>query len=326
MPHIASRGIIYVTDFGASGVHIFFVISGFIMVYTSFKSKADQFVPTAFLLRRFVRIYPIYWIYATLYIMFPIVSGGYKLPLKDIAGSLLLLPGYSSFIIGQGWTLSFEVYFYLCFAAFMILGSLKGLLVMSAFFLLSIAVGAEFRADNAALHIVANSLLIEFLAGAWIGFFYVSEFRLSPTVSNLLVLISLALFLAGLAFGYHRLPSVLIWGVPSSLLITGSVFRERAGKLPDLINGASYLGDSSYSLYLMHLLMIGILVRGFFAFFPKPEDPFLLDIYLVLIVLCVTILCVVGAAILYDVVERRVVGTLQTMVRNFSKKPVPIAR
>src|SRR5665213_3234536 len=56
-----------VAHFGGSGVHIFFVISGFIMVYTSFKRSDRTFSTSQFLIRRIIRIYPIYILYSLIY-------------------------------------------------------------------------------------------------------------------------------------------------------------------------------------------------------------------------------------------------------------------
>jgi exopolysaccharide production protein ExoZ len=103
----------YLFGFGACGVHIFFVISGFVMVYATFARSRAGIPASKFVWRRFVRIFPIYWIYAAVYL-----AAGHQISLRDTIGSLLLLPGYSSLIIGQGWTLSFELYFYICFCRF----------------------------------------------------------------------------------------------------------------------------------------------------------------------------------------------------------------
>ena len=47
----------HVATFGASGVHIFFVISGFVMIYTSFYNEIDNFSSSKFLTKRIIRIY-----------------------------------------------------------------------------------------------------------------------------------------------------------------------------------------------------------------------------------------------------------------------------
>ena len=306
----------YIGDFGRSGVHIFFVISGFIMVYTSFEKEFGNFDSSTFLLRRFLRIYPIYWIYSAAYILFrQIVSEGYG-SIWNVLGSLLLFPGYSYLIISQGWTLSYEVYFYICFGFFMMLGLLRGLLVMSLFFLVAIAVGLVFHSDSAGFHLVTNSLLVEFLFGAWIAYFFVLDARLSTTLSNVILLLGLGIFSGGLAFGYNRFPSVLMWGAPSALLIAGSVFNERGGNLPVFIQRYSYLGDSSYSLYLLHVLLIGVMLTVFRAVLPNFGSDY------IAICLVLTVLCILIAVVSYELIERRLVGFLQTIVRNIQRRRV----
>lgn len=53
---------------GAAGVHVFFIISGFIMVLTSKEAFAVEGSMRRFLARRVIRVYPIYWIVALLYL------------------------------------------------------------------------------------------------------------------------------------------------------------------------------------------------------------------------------------------------------------------
>src|ERR1039458_8235926 len=132
----------YVAEFGGAGVHIFFVISGFIMVYTSFKLKTDSFSTKKFLIKRAIRIYPIYFIYSFFYLLFyHYFASGKNLTVDQFFGSIFLLPGYSYYIIGPGWTLAYEVYFYACFSIAMVLGLTRGLLALTLFFLATIVFG-----------------------------------------------------------------------------------------------------------------------------------------------------------------------------------------
>jgi exopolysaccharide production protein ExoZ len=251
--------------FGASGVHIFFVISGFIMVYTSFRRKNDVGFSTArFLTRRFVRIYPIYFVYCALYVLFyHQVFGVSYLSVPDLIGTLLLLPGYSQKIIGQGWTLAYEVYFYVCFAIAMIVGLKRGLFVLTAFFLGSVLLRFVVDVGSPAAFVFTSSLLLEFLFGAWIAYTVLSGTRMPGAVALAMVAVGLVGYAAGFAFGFSRLPSMLTWGVPSALLVGGVVFVESNGKLPSFIQRWSFLGDSSYSLYLLHVLLIDALIELF---------------------------------------------------------------
>jgi exopolysaccharide production protein ExoZ len=309
-----SPSLLYLGEFGGAGVHIFFVISGFIMVYTSFQKESGNFSSPNFILKRFIRIFPIYWIYAAAsLIVYRSFYEGYSRSLSEIIGSILLLPSYSSMLIPQGWTLSFELYFYICFACFMLCGLFSGLLTMTLFFLTSVTVGLFFPFDNAGFHLVTNSLLLEFLIGAWTGYFFVKGSKLGATLSNGLLVIALAGFVGSFAFGYNRLPTVLTLGVPSALLIAGSVFKERCGNLPRLAQRLSFLGDSSYSLYLTHWLLISVLPKAFFMPFANP-------VYFLPFCVAYTLLSIVIAIVLYELLERRLVRSLQAIVKHTKDK------
>jgi exopolysaccharide production protein ExoZ len=307
----ASRGMLYFANFGGVGVHLFFVISGFIMVYASFGGQLTLFQPSMFLFRRFCRIYPIYWIYAAAYLLLhQSILQSYSLSSGDVLGSLLLLPGYSHLIIGPGWTLSFEVYFYICFGLFMSLGLVRGLSAMTLFFLGSIVIGSIFYFNNAAFHVATDTLLVEFLAGAWIANLFLARIHVSAKMSNLLIALACAGFAGGFAYGYHRLPSLLMWGLPSALLITGLVFKERIGQFAGFFQRLSFLGDSSYSLYLLHILLIDLFFKAYLTMFSDPGFGY------VAMCLVFTVLCIIIAFVLYELIERRIVRTLQGITKN----------
>ena len=249
----------YLFAFGAVGVHIFFVISGFIMVFTSrFDGGFDA---KAFLRRRLLRIYPIYWICAALYLFVHLLLGkSYELSLGEIIGALMLLPDDAAAIIGPAWTLAYEMFFYICFGIAMMAGLNRGLVLLSAVFLISIAAGVVFPIDNATWHLMTNSLLLEFIAGAVIGWFLVRG-HLPERGGGWLVSLSVILFGLGIVWGYESAPSVLIWGVPSTLLIAGAVMLESGRAMPDWIKRIGHYGDSSYALYLIHILVVTVAIQ-----------------------------------------------------------------
>jgi exopolysaccharide production protein ExoZ len=322
IPGTISKTILQNGLLGASGVHIFFVISGFIMVYSSFYRNNDgHFSFSKFLSRRAIRIYPIYFIYCGLYIYFyhnflgaPLLSFG------ELIGSLLLLPGYSARIIGPGWTLAYEVYFYLCFSIAMIVGLKKGIRALTVFFLASIALRLAVDTGSQAIFVFTNSLLIEFLLGAWIGYAVVSEVRVGDLPARLMLALAFAGFLAGIIFGFNRLPAVLMWGVPSALLVAGSVFSELNGRIPTLIRKYSFLGDSSYSLYLIHVVLIDIVIvlaintGDWITAYAQHVG----TLGMILACCVITAYCIAVALFLYEVVERRLVGRLRDFFRRKS--------
>ncbi|MBN8831478.1 MAG: acyltransferase [Sphingomonadales bacterium] len=245
----------YFIGFGRAGVHIFFVISGFIMVMTAHSDH--DYSARRFIMRRLRRIYPIYWLsaalcYATFWFLAP-----QPLPVGagDVLGALLLWPGEAPNIIGAAWTLSFEVYFYLCFGLAMILGLNRGLLLLAAFFIGSIAAGVIVRPQGAVLAQMTNALLLEFLAGAAVGWLAVNN-RLPERFGPMLVLISVVLFGAGIAYGYDRLPAIVNWGPASVLLVLGVVSWERRSAANMAVRQIGKLGNSSYALYLNHQAII----------------------------------------------------------------------
>lgn len=250
----------YVLAFGAVGVHIFFVISGFIMVHTS--SFAGGFSARQFLRRRLMRIYPIYWICVALYLLaHAAIAQPYDLTPGQLAGALLLAPGHAARIIGPAWTLAFEMYFYLCFGLFMTLGLNRGLLALGGFFLAMIALHPLLPWRGAAINLAGSTLLLEFLAGCAIGWLSRTG-RLPGSGGTVLIGLALALFAAGLMLGYDRYPSVVVWGVPSALLVGGLVMVENGRRAGPATVRLGRLGESSYALYLVHILVITLVLTA----------------------------------------------------------------
>jgi exopolysaccharide production protein ExoZ len=310
-PEIVSRNFNYLASFGASGVHIFFVISGFVMFYTSFAKTRSDFSPQAFLMRRLIRIYPIYILYALSFLLaYKGLSTEYRLATGQIVGSLLLIPDYSSLIIGPGWTLSYEIYFYLCFAILMTLGSTRGMVALTLFFLSSIVTGIVLHPDQPIIRVATNPLLMEFIAGAWIAYYLIFFRPIHSMLSNLMMLAGIAGFAIGLLAGYSRFPSTLVWAFPSALLVAGLVFKEFGGQSPKLIRAISFLGDSSYSLYLLHIMLVDAFLYSMGLFLPLPTlEP---------LVICtlLTILCCLVSIFCYHFIEHPMLLYLQRVSKG----------
>ena len=105
------------------GIHIFFVISGFIMILTTKNFGAPGAWKT-FLVRRLIRIVPLYWVLTTVMVAGVLMApGSLELPAdrwQYIAGSYLFIPVLRAAddlrpILGQGWTLDYEMFFYAAF-------------------------------------------------------------------------------------------------------------------------------------------------------------------------------------------------------------------
>lgn len=308
------------SHFGASGVHIFFVISGFIMVYTSFHDNVDgSFSPSQFLVRRVLRIYPIYFVYCGLYVLFyrsffatPFLS------IQDLIGTLLLLPGYSAKIIGPGWTLAYEMYFYLCFGVAMVAGLKRGMQILTIFFLSSVSLRFLIDTTQQPVFLITNSLLTEFLLGAWLGYAVVTQVRVPNPIAGTMVVLGLSGFITGMLLGFDRLPATLMWGVPSALLVAGFVFFERNGQIPWFVRQCSFLGDSSYSLYLLHVVLIDAAIvlimnccNSISTYIGQAGAPGIIFVCFFFMAYGIAV-----AVIFYDLIERKLTDTLRNLLRR----------
>jgi exopolysaccharide production protein ExoZ len=263
----------YLFGFGAVGVHIFFIISGFIMVLTSVRPD-KPYEPRKFFKRRLLRIYPIYWLCVLAYVgIHSLIGKPYDLSLGEAVKALLLWPSSAALFIGPAWTLAYEMFFYICFGFAMMLSLTRGLIALCLVFGALIAVGQFATLDSYDLVVVTNLLLAEFLAGAaigWLAHMQLLPLRWGPSLTAL----GAALFVAGMIADYTRWPSPVVWGVPSAILVLGIVSWESAHGASPLIKRMSRLGDSSYVLYLIHILLISVAVylsgRVPNAFIPSP--------------------------------------------------------
>jgi exopolysaccharide production protein ExoZ len=244
----------YLFGFGAVGVHIFFVISGFIMVVTS--QATTPYDPISFYRRRFMRIYPIYWVCAAGYVaIYWLIGQPYSLSIGETLRAMVLWPGDAPRIIAPAWTLAFEMYFYICFGVAMMASLTRGLALLGAAFLLAIAWGALAHPTSQLAGLATNTLLLEFLGGAAIGWLFLKS-RLPLRAGPVLSFLGISLFAGGTVFGYERLPSAICWGLPSVIVVLGLVSWEQLRGANSLVRWLGKLGDSSYVLYLIHVAII----------------------------------------------------------------------
>ena len=301
----------YWFELGAAGVHVFFCISGFVIMHTSYSGGTRGMPTRRFLLRRFVRIFPIYWLCCLAYIAYHQGWGeGYRMSAQSWLGAFLLLPSDSSRIIGPGWTLSYELYFYLCFAALLRLPALVALLTLTGLFVLSIALGTV-SGFSGPMAIATNPLILEFCAGCWLGYSFARWNIGSRAFGVGLIVLGLALFVAGGIMDYRTVPLSVMWGVPSIFMVAGCLMAEGSGGLPKLLQRASRLGDSSYVLYLIHILFITVaLDLGLDSLVPmEPLSG-------VLVAFLVALSCAIFAAWIFNFIERPMLRWLRRNVVN----------
>jgi peptidoglycan/LPS O-acetylase OafA/YrhL len=246
---------------GFSGVDLFFVISGFIMIYITQTGIGNLKIAPAFLFARFSRIYPLWWLVLGIIAavwsikpswVFSSISGA-----PNLWADFLLLPHNRLPLLAVGWTLIHEVYFYIVFSAL--------LLVPRKYFDLSlltwmglVAMGNALLPANQSplLALITSPLTIEFGVGMLIGKMYVNRLKISPTL--LLALGFVWLITAYLTITnvreFFEAPwsRVLAFAPAWGLICLGAINLElsKGLKLPALLIG---LGNISYALYLIHV-------------------------------------------------------------------------
>ena len=249
-------------EFGTSGVDLFFVISGFIMVVTT---SGGRVTPLEFWRRRIVRVVPLYWLLTLLMVAVALVAPGLfktlKVQASTLIQSLLFIPHFSQSFPGivwpllvPGWTLNFEMFFYLVFGLVLFLPERRRLLPLVAFFVALTAIGLVFGPfASAAAQTYTNPMLLEFAAGASIGAWWLSgRWRLPSSTSWLLIGAGFVLLLLR-----DREPLGTSTQIVGAVLVVVGALDARFAEWKSPLLQA--LGDSSYSLYLTHIFTLGAL-------------------------------------------------------------------
>lgn len=244
--------------FGHCGVDIFFVISGFLMMWVH---KKDIDTPTQwlyFLKRRFARIYPTYWVAFLfpfcLYLFQGRIGEGAEITPISAMKSFFLLPQEGRPVLVVSWTLVYEIIFYLIFG-FLILNKRLGIFCFT-FWLVGISVCALGNFPSASADPFFDLRNLEFFLGIGIAFLLQ---KYPSYASPWCWKISLALFGCGIFVNWYY-PNSFYWlaTLPTALFLLGLVNFNLENRIPQAMLS---LGKISYSLYLIHVPIILLLCK-----------------------------------------------------------------
>ncbi len=317
----------------ASGVDIFFVISGFIMLVSNRNST-----PGRFALRRIIRIVPLYWILtvalAVLALLQPAQFRTTVMSAGDLVKSLLFIPyvnrghpGEVFPLLVPGWSLNLEMFFYLIFAFVLLIGARWRVWVVGAIFGALVGVGLAAKGyAPAELLFYTDVRLLEFWLGMLIAHLTLSgSLTLPPFAAVGLIATGFLVLLTGFPVGSLTpggFPQVVLGNVlPSAAVIVGAITLERrgwVGQHPWL----HWMGDASYSIYLTHIFSLG---AARFVWARLGWDGGGLPgagAFAVFGMTCV----MAGAALIYYSVEKPTLNVLQRLLTRHPKGPAPLAK
>ncbi|MBA3869009.1 MAG: acyltransferase [Anaerolineae bacterium] len=307
-------------SFGYVGVDFFFVLSGFIIYFVNRKVMGVSQAVQPYLLKRFLRVYPIYWLITTAKIVvlftLPSFAKPYETNVGQILRSYVLFPQPTDLpIIGAAWTLSYEVMFYLIFGLAIVLGlwwfrrifAIWGISIL-AFQIIRLVAGTGFQ-SNYLLDFILNERNFEFMLGCLSAYLILNHqipYRAWILAMGVIVFTLSAVYVDnnGVVPSY-----TLFFGIASFLIVTASagIESQRPFKLP---RSLIFLGDASYSVYLTHALFINIfaliLTRLDLVTRFGPTLPLIL----------MAVFAIIGGCLVYGLVEKPLLSIMNKWVKT----------
>lgn len=314
----------------ASGVDIFFVISGFIMMISNGNSR-----PGSFAIRRIIRIVPLYWFLtaalAMLALWAPVQFRTTVVSAAAVTKSLLFIPylnpghpGEVFPLLVPGWSLNLEMFFYLIFAFVLLAPGRWRLWIVGAIFGALVSWGLAAKGAVAPeILFYTDVRLLEFWLGMLIAHFTLkNSLHVSPAAAIALMAGGFAVLLTGFPVDYlvrgSFVRAILGNVLPSAAVIVGAIAAERGGwvgKHPWL----HWMGDASYSIYLTHIFSLGAARFAWTQFRLDGQGLGHAAVFAVFGMICV----IAGASLIYNAVEKPTLHVLQRLLKTRERQRTP---
>jgi exopolysaccharide production protein ExoZ len=318
-----SIAVLFPVRIGEFGVDLFFVISGYIMWITTAGSDRG---PLAFWGARILRVAPLYWIFTTLYVAIALLrpDAVFNAALEPlhIVKSYLFLPaahpslGVIAPVYTLGWTLNYEMFFYLVFGLCLTIPRrMPRLAAMIGALSLLVLIGTAARPSGAVAATYTNPMLLEFAAGIVLGCL-ASRLDTRPGIGWALIAIAIAWLVT--AHMMQPLPErIAAFGIPAVVMVAGALILEPHARLrPSRF--ALLLGDASYSIYLAHPFAQRIWYFVFGAVIGT-DTPATVALYVVTAIIA----GIGGGVVGYLLIERPIVAALRRRRASGLSSPAP---
>ena len=319
---------------GWLGVATFFVISGLIMYRTSADDFGAPGAAVRFSSRRLIRVVPMYWIATFAVVLGKLVSDS-GITLRHLWMSLFFVPyaegGESVMrpLLGVGWTLNYEMGFYLLFALALTLPARWSLRVLLLTLPALVALGGLSHSllnwvdPTTWLGFYTSPLILLFAAGVALGYFE-THARRWPSVRRP-VTVAAALLAAGSALSVLfsvRFPLPLPQQAALGLVCLAAVAAcTSRADVPTsrLVRVLERVGDASYSTYLFHIFIVVAIGEAWSHISPHIPGPLGSVVFLLTVVLAAN----VAGRVMFTSVERPLTRWLRQSFPAMDGKQVP---
>jgi len=268
---------------GVAGVDLFFVISGFVMVYASEPLFGVSGAPRALFLRRLARIVPFYWTTTFVLLAYGVAArvdfASSWEAARWIIPSFLFIPyprpdGLMLPYQYVGWTLNYEVMFYLIFAGAILLPRWRAVLVTTGLLVALSVTGLLGQELPGTVAFWCDPIVLEFAFGMFAALAYRSGVTMSPLAGGALVAAGIAALASTEIWGYRGEWRVIEFGLPSAAILVGATLTRSAGALGPISRSLVFLGDASYAIYLVHQVVFSVARQSIgrlvdFSFYPR---------------------------------------------------------
>ena len=313
-------------DQGWAGVDLFFVISGFIMVWTTQSIKTGLSTAGGFLWRRVTRIYPLWWLCAGIMAIYFFIAYGMPAAPDRVDGagqawqfalkSFALWPQDVPPLLGLGWTLIHEMWFYLIFALLLILPRktlIIGLVAWAALTLGHYLAFGAVEVSKPVWKLITSPLTLEFIGGALIAKLVLARFNISKDLAWPILILGVIWVFFAMSFNMrfaaedHHFVRAIIYGPAMMVIVWASTALTLSGELKTP-NWLVRLGDWSYSLYLIHYIVL-IAMKRILRMTGLDELSGVIPI--IIFGVLAFILSIAAAGILHHTVERPLIKRLR---------------
>jgi peptidoglycan/LPS O-acetylase OafA/YrhL len=285
------------------------------MIYTTAELFGQPGAMRTFLMRRIIRIVPLYWLMtAGLILTFLLAPKLLNVPIegwRSIVTSFFFIPdlrgnGEVRPIMALGWSLNYEMFFYAVYAVCLLAPLRRAALYLTGFFVGISILGATLKPLSIALAYWTDSIVLEFLVGALLALACRAKVTIGPAAAWALIALGAALAVAlGPFWGIDQiLPRCVSGGLPAMLIVAAAAFGPRLSA-SWIVTPLVVLGDASYSLYLTHPFAIRPM-RNIWMALDGSALPFSLFVMLCLLA------AIAAALVVYRWIERPITDVLRS--------------